>query len=155
MEYSPSCIAGKHSGTQFPSFRGTRPIINGSHQLTTGPFPNQINPVYTSHPWFVRFISILLIYPPHLRHGRQDVPLDLKYYANKLCQTISAYTILHRYVRVYNFRSPSRRGDLFFFTVASCIGGSSASKFLHVNLLAPGILRWLLNFLERLCTPGL
>jgi len=64
VEYSPSCIACRHSGIQLPSFHGTRPIINGSHQLTTEPFPNQINPVCTSHPRFVRFISVSLIYPP-------------------------------------------------------------------------------------------
>jgi hypothetical protein len=45
VEYSPSCTAGRHPGTQFLSFHRTRPIIYGSHQLTTGPFPNQINPL--------------------------------------------------------------------------------------------------------------
>jgi len=41
-----------------------------------------------------------------------------------------------------------------FDTVAPKVCRSSIWNFTHANLLAPRILRWLLNF-ENLCTPGL
>jgi hypothetical protein len=114
VEYSPSCIAGRQFGTQFPSFYGTRPIINGPHQLTTGPFPNQINPFYTSHPLFVRFISMLFIYPPiYVMVVKMFSWISNTTLTN--CAKPSRLHVLHRYFRVHNFRLPGRRGDQFFF----------------------------------------
>jgi hypothetical protein len=41
-----------------------------------------------------------------------------------------------------------------FCTVAPNICGSSVWNFLHVTILVPRILRWLLNFFGNLCSPA-
>jgi len=45
-------------------------------------------------------------------------------------------------------------GDYAFCTVGTNIFGAPVWNCLHVNRLAPRILRWLLHFLENLYTPG-
>lgn len=88
MEYIPSCIAGRQFGTQFLSFYATLPIINGWHQLTTEPFPEPNESSLHVTPTFCEIHSNIINLSPHLLHGRKNVFLDLRYYANKLCQTI-------------------------------------------------------------------
>jgi hypothetical protein len=132
-EYDPSCIAVRHSGTRFPSFRGTQLFFNGSHQHSTGPSPKQINPVYTSHPHFVRFFSILLIYPPIYTMVIKMFCLISNTMLTNCAKPfrLHGFTSLLRGAQFPIASSPWQQFFFFFlFSVASYIGGSSVWKFL-------------------------